>query len=239
MNIVALVRPSPGLEIVMATKLVNISEVILNGVVFDPKNSGALRAMDAQELVREIRCLFAMLDQREIDYLLVGGIAMLVYVDGRNTQGIDLIVDAESLDNLPEINIEDRNQDFARGHFGNLRVDLLFANNQLFAQVRRGYAAARRFVECDIPCATVEGLFLLKAFALPSLYRRAQFGRVETYERDLATLIRNHELDLSALLDVLSQYVAASDLREIREIVDEMEQRIARAPKRFKGDDAN
>lgn len=217
----------------MATNLVNISEVILNGVLFDPKNSEAARAMDVPELVDAVRRLFAMLEEREIDYLLVGGIAMLVYVEGRNTQDIDLILDASALCKLPEIDIEDRNADFARGRFDSLRVDFLFTQNRLFDQVRRNHAATCRFVECDIRCATVEGLFLLKSFALPALYRQGRFDRVEAYEHDLIMLIRDHQLNLPALFDVLSQHVSASELQELREIIHEMQQRIAKAPGRF------
>lgn len=36
--------------------------------------------------------LFALLDRRGIAYVFVGGIAMLQYVGGRNTEDIDLIV---------------------------------------------------------------------------------------------------------------------------------------------------
>lgn len=223
----------------MPTNFINITEVILNGIVFDPKKSEVLRAMDVQELVVAVRRLFALLEQRRIDYLLVGGVAMLVYVDGRNTQDIDLIIDADALDTLPEIEIEDQNRDFARAHFGGLQVDLLLTQNQLFDRVRHDFAATRHFAERDIPCATVEGLFLLKTFALPAMYRQGQFNRVEIYEHDLAMLIRDHQLDLSALFDILEQHVSASDLREIREIVVEMERRIIRAPTRFRNGDAS
>jgi len=223
----------------MATNVISISAVILNGIVFDPKNSEVLQAMDAQELGGAIRGLFELLEQRKIDYLLVGGIAMLVYVQGRNTQDIDLIVDVEALDKLPEIDIEDRNPDFARGHFGELRVDMLFAHNELFHRVRREFSATRRFVEREIPCATVEGLFLLKAFALPALYRQGQFDRVEIYEHDLVMLIRDYQPDVPMLLDILTPHVSSSDVREIRTIIGELEQRITRATRRFKSDEAS
>ena len=223
----------------MPTNFINITEVILNGIVFDPKKSEVLRAMDAQELVGAVQRLFELLEQRRIDYLLVGGVAMLVYVDGRNTQDIDLIIDADALNALPEIEIEDQNVDFARAHFGGLQVNLLLTRNPLFHRVRRDFAATRHFAERDIPCATVEGLFLLKTFALPAMYRQGQFNRVEIYEHDLAMLIRDHQLDLSALFDILEQHVSASDLREIREIVAEMERRIVRAPTRFRTGDSS
>ena len=47
--------------------------------------------------------LFDLLEQRKVDYLLVGGIALLQYVDGRNTEDIDLIVAVSALERLPEV----------------------------------------------------------------------------------------------------------------------------------------
>ena len=76
----------------MSTNLVHIGEVLVNGVVFDPKNSEALRSMDLENLLQAAPRLFDLLEKRGVDYVLVGGIAMLVYVAGRNTQDVDLIV---------------------------------------------------------------------------------------------------------------------------------------------------
>ena len=42
--------------------------------------------MDWQKLLSTIPQLFDLLEQREIEYALVGGVAVLVYVTGRNTQ---------------------------------------------------------------------------------------------------------------------------------------------------------
>ena len=87
--------------------VVNISDIITHGILFDPKNSTALRTMDLDSLLRSIHRLFDLLDQRGVDYVLVGGIAMLVYVEGRNTQDIDVIVAADGPECLPEIEIEE------------------------------------------------------------------------------------------------------------------------------------
>jgi len=79
----------------MSESLVNVGEVIVHGVVFDPKNGDRVRAMDLNEIfdsvpkLFDLFDLFDLLDQRDIDYVLVGGIAMLAYVDGRNTQDIN------------------------------------------------------------------------------------------------------------------------------------------------------
>lgn len=133
--------------------------------------------MDFNSLLETVGDLFSLLVEREIDYVLVGGIAMLQYVDGRNTEDIDLIVALNTLQNLPEIEIESQDMFFAHGDFGGLQIDLLLTENRLFDTVRREHATVRQFVERAIPTATVDGLLLLKLYALPSLYRQGDFTR--------------------------------------------------------------
>jgi len=217
----------------MPTNVVNISEVILNGIVFDPKNSKALKHMDFEKLIESIPRLFELLEQRKIDYALIGGIAMLVYVDGRNTQDVDIIIATDGLDRLPEIKIDERNPEFARGWLGELRVDLLFTNNKLFKKVLSDHVAERDFVERKVTCATAEGLLLLKLFALPSLYRQVRFDRVRIYENDVAELMEHYSPKTPPIFDELAKHVLPSDLEEIRNIVREIEERIARSRKRF------
>ena len=217
----------------MATSEFSISEVIACGIAFDPKNSEALQSMNLQDLLRSVPRLFEMLGERDIEYVLVGGIAMLVYVDGRNTQDIDIILSADGLERLPELSIEDRKGNFVRGRLGDLQVDVLLTDNALFDKVRRQHTILQRFAEREIPCATVEGLLLLKLFALPSLYRQGQFDRSELYERDIAMLIRGYRPDLEPLFEELSLHVLESDLAEVRNIVGEIEDRLDRAKNRF------
>ena len=98
---------------------------------------------------------------------------MLAYVEGRNTQDIDLIVDEVDLAKLPEIRIEDQNKDSARGWFGDLRVDFLFTRDKLIAEIQRNYTTSKKFADRDVTCATVEGLLLMKLLAVPDKYRRS------------------------------------------------------------------
>ena len=218
----------------MMTNQVSIREVIAHGIVFDPKNSEALRTIDFQDLLRSVPRLFELLDQRDVEYVLVGGIAMLVYVEGRNTQDIDLILSADSLDRLPEISVEERKGEFARGRLGELQVELLLTDNALFDKVRREHTVRRQFAEREIPCATVEGLLLLKLFALPSLYRQGRFDRVELYERDAAMLIREFQPALDPIFRELGRHLLETDVTEIRNIVREIEERLERTQKRFR-----
>jgi hypothetical protein len=108
-----------------------IGEVIQNGILFDMKNwDNAPPNVD--RLPEAIDQLFDLLAQRKIGYLLVGGIALLSYVEGRNTQDIDFILAKADLESIPEITIAEVNKNFARGLFGNLQIDCLLTENALF-----------------------------------------------------------------------------------------------------------
>lgn len=88
-------------------------------------------------------------------------------------------------------------------------------------------------MEREIVCATVEGLLLLKLFALPPLYRQGKFSRVEDYEHDIAVLLREHRPDVEAIDAELAGHLSASDLAEVRAIVAGIEKRIADSRGRF------
>lgn len=214
-----------------------IGEMISYGIIFDPRNDQRILGMNFDELLASIPRLFDLLDQRGIDYVLVGGVAMRVHVAGRNTQDIDLIVPADALERIPEVRIVDRNDTFARGTFGGLEVDFLLGSHDLFDLVRRRHATRERFVEWEIVCATVEGLLLLKLFALPALYRQGKFARVEDYEHDIAVLIREYAPDMEPIFAALSQHLVASDLAEVLDIVAGIGRRITESRDRFGGHD--
>jgi len=211
----------------MKPSRVHVGEVIRNAVAFNFKNSGE-EILNADSLPESVERLFDLLHERGIDYLLVGGVAMLGYVEGRNTEDIDLILAVSDIQKLPEITIEDLDIDFARGSFERLRVDLLLTRNPLFEQVRRQHATTGHFMERDVPCASVEGLLLLKLYALPSLYRQGNFARVGLYENDVATLVEAYRPSLEPLLSELYDYLSPTDLAAVRDIVSEIQGRIER-----------
>jgi len=187
--------------------------------------------VNIDSLPQTIQCLFDLLKQRQVDYVLVGGVALLTYVEGRNTQDIDLIMALSSLEKLPEIKIGSRDLYFARGEYEGLQIDILLTENPLFDQVRKNHTTERHFREQDIPTATVEGLLLLKLYALPSLYRQGSFSRVGIYENDIAMLLHDYAVDLKGLQKELSRYLNDSDMAEIKNIVVEIQQMIERYKK--------
>ena len=184
--------------------------------------------MNADSLLAQVEQLFNLLDSRKVDYVLVGGIALLTYVEGRNTQDIDLIMALPSLTKLPEIKIESQDMYFARGKFGELQIDLLLTKNPLFAKVDKDYTTNKQFMDRKIRCATVEGLLLLKLFALPSLYRQGSFERVGIYENDIATLMQAFNPKMEPLFKELSKHLNETDMAEARKIIADVETRIQR-----------
>lgn len=211
---------------------VHIGHVIRNAVVFNLKNWRE-DIVNSDSLLQSVMRLFALLLERQVEYVLVGGIAVLQYIDGRNTEDIDLIMGLPSLEKLPEIEVTGQDVNFVRGKFNELQIDILPTHNPLFEKVRRQYTTRHRFVEQDIPCATVEGLLLLKLYALPSLYRQGNFARVGIYESDIATLLHDYRPPLEPLFDELSHHLSEPDLSAVREIVAEIQQRIERFWKGF------
>lgn len=206
---------------------VQIGDVIRNAVVFNVKNwlGGT---MNSDSLIQSIQDFFAVLEKRKIDYVLVGGIAILHYVEGRNTQDLDLLMAVSSLDKLPELEITSQDMYFARANYGELQIDLLLTQNPLFKKVYKEYVKVQKFLDRNIPLATVEGLLLLKLYALPSLYRQGNFARVGIYENDIATLLYYYQSDTAALLDEISKYVNETDFEKIRGIVSDIQKRINR-----------
>ncbi len=74
-----------------------------------------LRESDAAAgpIPRDAPELFRLLSERQVPYLLVGGIAMLAYVEGRNTRDVDLLLSVEALQQIPELEILEKNDFFA------------------------------------------------------------------------------------------------------------------------------
>jgi hypothetical protein len=205
----------------------HIGQIIHHARVFNLATARGI-TMDTDALLQTVDRLFTVLDERQVTYVLVGGIAILSYIPGRNTEDIDLIFSVPALRQVPEIILSSQDTNFARGTFETLQIDLLLTRNPFFAMIQQHYATIRAFRERALPCATVEGLLLLKLYALPSLYRQGDFVRVGLYENDIATLMQAYQPALDALLAVLARYVSTTDLVALEEIVGDIRQRLAR-----------
>lgn len=179
-------------------------------------------------LSQDVQDFFKTLSDRSISYVLVGGVALLRYVEGRNTQDIDILLSPKEMKSFPELSIIQDDAPVVRAQFRSVPVDVLLTTDPVFKLVSKKYASIQRFEDAEVTCATVEGLLLLKLYALPSLYRQGFMQRAALYENDILMLLQNHNCDMQLILVELEPFVEAGALSELRNIVSEIQSRIAR-----------
>lgn len=184
--------------------------------------------MAETNISKSVREFLDALANAQVDFVIVGGIAMLAYVEGRNTKDIDLIVAIADLENVSDLNITYQENNFARADFRGLQIDVLKTENKLFALVRRDYTTQNEMEQREIKIATPEGLVLLKLFALPSLYRQASFDRVALYETDIAMLMQRYPITRAAVTKTLEPFLSETDLDSVQDILNDIEKRIRR-----------
>lgn len=206
---------------------------VVGSEAWDQRDDSHLRkAATESSLEVDLLALFKLLAERNVPYLLVGGVALLRYIDGRNTDDIDIILAVDEAARVPEIVIESRNPDAAKARFGSVRVDLLFTSNAVFRLAMERFATTHRFADIAVPCASVEGLVLLKLYALPSLYKQGDLQRAALYETDVLMLRQRHKPDVEPLLAELRSHLAAGEMHELTRIVGDIDHRIARMQSR-------
>ena len=88
------------------------------------------------------------------------------------------------------------------------------------------------FLERDIPRATVEGLLLLKLYALPALYREGDTQRIALYETDMTMLIDRYRPKIAPILTALQTHVDEGAFIELQRIAAEIEERVRRMDQR-------
>ncbi len=172
----------------------------------------------------EVSGLFAALEGTGVRYLLVGGVAMLSYVEGRNTEDIDLIVNPADIASLP-FSATSRDGDFGSGSYHGVRIDLLLTSNLLFDRVLRDEKTSVEIEGRQVAVCSARGLVLLKLFALPSLYRQGNTARAALYETDVFMLLQKCDVANDWVLEALKPHLSATDLGEIRAILEELRAR--------------
>jgi len=201
----------------------------LGAVVRDACLSYHTTGLDDDQLLETTRQFIKSLESEKIPHVLVGGLALLQYVDGRNTRDIDLIIALVDLARLPGFVLEEKNEWFATGTSGPLRVDLLFTDNPLFAQVWELHSEERTFLNVRLRCATPQGIILLKLFALPSLYRQGNIDRAALYETDILQLLHHQPIAAEVLLTALAPHLMPSDINSLREVLADIQTRLMRS----------
>lgn len=180
------------------------------------------------EYTADVSELLGLLQRRQIPFVVVGGIALLQHVRGRNTEDIDLIISAPKLQEIPELVVRERTEMFVLGEYRGLRVDVLLAEHPVFNLVAREHSAPMAYAVGTLNTATVDGLILLKLFALPSLYRQFDLDRAAIYEADVMQLLSRSSRDDEFFLRSLAPHLLESDQKEIARILSETRERVQR-----------
>ncbi len=201
----------------------------LASVIRDAVLSAPHATMNEESLLAATRNFISSLEADKIPHVLVGGLAVLQYIEGRNTRDIDLIIAVEDLDLLPDLVLREKNDWFGSGDVGPLRVDLLFTVNPFFAEVAKKHAEERDFMGTCLRCATPEGIILLKLFALPSLYRQGQVDRAALYETDILMLLRHTPIEDIILEKQLQPHMTPTDIKALLEVLADIRGRIAKS----------
>lgn len=189
--------------------------------------------LDALIQLDDLKQFVALLEEREINYALVGGVALMIAAsESRPTEDLDFIVSPHQLDALSDVVIVSSDSNFGRYRWHDITIDALYTDNKIFSHALKNYRCTYDFGGCSISSLTAEGLFLLKLYALPSLYLQAQFDKANIYESDLTRLLRrNPDIEEERLLLFLQKHLEISQVEELREIVQECRQKLKR--KRF------
>ncbi|MFK5924877.1 MAG: hypothetical protein QM496_22080 [Verrucomicrobiota bacterium] len=201
----------------------------LAAVIRDAVLSAPHTTMNEEHLLTATRDFISALEKDDIPHVLVGGLAVLQYIEGRNTRDIGLIMAVEDLERLPDLVLHEKNEWFGSADVGPLRVDFLFTDNPFFERIAKEHAEERDFMGTRLRCATPEGIILLKLFALPSLYRQGQIDRAALYETDILMLLRHSPVEDAVLESQLVAYMTATDIKALLEVLAEIRGRMEKA----------
>ena len=143
------------------------------GKIIQMAHFGKSATWTCQRIIPELVTSFlSLLRERHLPFVVVGGIALLQHVSGRDTDDIDLIISAPRLSELPELFIRERSEMFAYGHFWELRVDVLFAEHALFGKIAQDFALPMSYEIGVLP----DGHDTMGFFSSSSLLFRAFIG---------------------------------------------------------------
>jgi hypothetical protein len=207
----------------------NIAMIISDANEFNTQNWMKGMQINPQNLQSGVADFLKLLNDLEIGFVIVGGIAILGYVELRNTKDFDIIIDRHDYAKLkPFLDILNEEGDFANCLTADkVRVDLLFADNPIFRYVKYGFEQNLDYEQGNFPTATPEGLVLMKLYALADLTLQYEaFGRkdilakIRLYQSDVIILNDMYELDFPKILRLLERHLSESGFSIVLEFLE-------------------
>ena len=104
-----------------------------------------------------------LLEDKQVDFCIVGGIAYLAYIQDRNTKDLDILISVTELEKILDyVEITNKDVNFTNTKFEGMSIDFLKTSNSLFDYVKEHEVTTYDFIEGKYPVATVNGLVLMQ-----------------------------------------------------------------------------
>lgn len=161
--------------------------------------------------------LLTLLNERPVEYVVVGGMAMQQYLPERRTKDLDMIMTIPEVKRLPEVRFVRRFVHFAHGFYNEMAVDALLTSNPIFEFVRCQHKSVGSFHGQPMSCVSVEGMYFLKSYALTSIHQKSLWHKLAQAEEDLLGLLQHYPMALEPFADLLDSYLPAHEVAYLRE----------------------
>lgn len=163
-----------------------------------------------------------LLEEKQVDFCIVGGIAYLAYIQDRNTKDLDILLSVKELEKILDyVEVTNKDVNFTNAVFEGMRIDFLKTSNSLFEYVKNHETTKYDFTEGLYPIATVNGLILMRFDAIVDLYQKGKFEKIPRYELDLNYLTKYFEIDWENIWKVSRQFFTDGQIGEFKKMVAE------------------
>ena len=163
-----------------------------------------------------------LLNELQVDFCIVGGIAYLAYIQDRNTKDLDILISVTELEKIiGYVEVTNKDVNFTNARFEGMQIDFLKTSNALFEYVKEHETTNYNFTEGLYPIATVNGLILMRFDAIIDLYQKGNFNKIIFYERDLQVLTLNFDIDWEHIWEISKQFFTDGQIGEFKKMVAE------------------
>jgi hypothetical protein len=175
---------------------------------------------DPEMLPDSVTKFLRLMDELDVEFCIVGGIAYLAYIQDRNTKDLDILISVKELNKIigyVEVVSEDAN--FTNTLFEGLKIDFLKTSNRLFEYVQRNEVTTYEFAEGTFPVATINGLILMRFDSIIDLYQKGKFTKALYYERDLQVLTVGFDIDWNQIWSVSKNFFTDGQIDEFKKMI--------------------
>ena len=161
-----------------------------------------------------------LLEEKQVDFCIVGGIAYLAYIQDRNTKDLDILISVTELEKIIDyVEVTNKDINFTNTKFEGMSIDFLKTSNAIFDYVKKHETTKYNFTEGLYPIATINGLILMRFDAIIDLYQKGKFTKIVFYERDLQVLTLNFEIDWEHIWKVSQKFFTDGQINEFKKMV--------------------